>query len=146
MLRRVGLVRTDVSEDRSTSIIRVTRIGELGMLAVNSNRRTQRRNTLSPLSLWWKRYVPPKRRLLQEPHGVISQKTAFFIAIAVQTSNLTIWIQFHTLISRGRGFETRWGEWFLSSYLILPVALGTGVYSASNRNEYQKHKNNVSGE
>jgi hypothetical protein len=30
-------------------------------------------------------------------------------------------------------------------YLILPVALGPGVYSASNRNEYQKHKN-VSGE
>jgi hypothetical protein len=27
-----------------------------------------------------------------------------------------------------------------------PVALGPGVYSASNRNEYQKHKNNVSGE
>jgi hypothetical protein len=24
-------------------------------------------------------------------------------------------------------------------YLILPVALGPGVYSASNRNEYQKH-------
>jgi hypothetical protein len=35
---------------------------------------------------------------------------------------------------------------FLSIYLILPVALGPGVYSASNRNEYQKHKNNVSGE
>jgi hypothetical protein len=46
----------------------------------------------------------------------------------------------------GRGFGTRWGEWFLSSYLILLVALGPGVYSASNRNEYQKHKNNVSGE
>jgi hypothetical protein len=31
--------------------------------------------------------------------------------------------------------------------LILPAALGPGVYSASNRNEYQKHKNNnVSGE
>jgi hypothetical protein len=44
----------------------------------------------------------------------------------------------------GRGFETRRGD--LSSYLILPVALGPGVYSASNRNEYQKHKNNVSGE
>jgi hypothetical protein len=29
---------------------------------------------------------------------------------------------------------------------ILPVALGPGVYSASNRNEYRKHKNNVSGE
>jgi hypothetical protein len=31
-------------------------------------------------------------------------------------------------------------------YLIFPAALGPGVYSASNRNEYQKHKNNVSGE
>jgi hypothetical protein len=46
----------------------------------------------------------------------------------------------------GRGFEIRWGEWFLSIYLILPAALGPGVYSASNRNEYHKHKNNVSGE
>jgi hypothetical protein len=46
----------------------------------------------------------------------------------------------------GHRFETRWGEWFLSIYLILPAALGPGVYSASNRNEYQKHKNNVSGE
>jgi hypothetical protein len=26
-----------------------------------------------------------------------------------------------------------------SIYLILPAALGPGVYSASNRNEYQKH-------
>jgi hypothetical protein len=29
---------------------------------------------------------------------------------------------------------------------ILPAALDPGVYSASNRNEYRKHKNNVSGE
>jgi hypothetical protein len=28
------------------------------------------------LSLWWRRrYVPPKRRFLQESHGVTSQKT-----------------------------------------------------------------------
>jgi hypothetical protein len=41
MLRRVALVRTDVSEERSACIIRVTRIGELGTtLAVTSNRRT----------------------------------------------------------------------------------------------------------
>jgi hypothetical protein len=33
MLRRVALVRTDVSEEHSASIIRVTRIGELGTLA-----------------------------------------------------------------------------------------------------------------
>jgi demethoxyubiquinone hydroxylase (CLK1/Coq7/Cat5 family) len=30
MLRRVALVRTDVSEERIASIIRVTKIGELG--------------------------------------------------------------------------------------------------------------------
>jgi hypothetical protein len=41
MLRRVAVVRTDVSEELSASIIRVTRIGELGTtLAVTSNRRT----------------------------------------------------------------------------------------------------------
>jgi hypothetical protein len=32
MLRHVALVRTDVSEERMTSIIRVTRIGELGTM------------------------------------------------------------------------------------------------------------------
>jgi hypothetical protein len=31
-------------------------------------------------------------------------------------------------------------------YLILAAALGPKVYSASNRNEYQKQKSNVSGE
>jgi hypothetical protein len=31
-------------------------------------------------------------------------------------------------------------------YLILPTALGPGDYSASNKNEYEKKKNNVSGE
>jgi hypothetical protein len=37
MLRRVTLVTTDVSEDLSASIVRWTRIGELGTLAVTSN-------------------------------------------------------------------------------------------------------------
>jgi hypothetical protein len=46
MLRRVALVRTDVSEEPSACLIRVTGIGELGTtLAVTSNRRTLRRNT-----------------------------------------------------------------------------------------------------
>jgi hypothetical protein len=31
-------------------------------------------------------------------------------------------------------------------YLILPDALGLGVHSVSNRNEYQKQRSNVSGE
>jgi hypothetical protein len=33
-----------------------------------------------------------------------------------------------------------------SIYLNLPAALGLGVYSASNRNEYQKQKEYVSEE
>jgi hypothetical protein len=46
MLHRVALVRTDVSEELSASIIRVTRIGEPGtMLAVRILRtRATRRN------------------------------------------------------------------------------------------------------
>jgi hypothetical protein len=40
MLRLVALVRTDVSEEPSASLIRVTRIGELGTTqAATSNRR-----------------------------------------------------------------------------------------------------------
>jgi hypothetical protein len=56
--------------------------------------------------------------------------------------------------------EVRWGdgrnvagtglceenEFFLSVYLILPTALGPRVYSASNKNEYQKQENNISGD
>jgi hypothetical protein len=43
MLRRLALVRTDVSEELSTSFIRVAGIGELGRtLAVTINRRTLR--------------------------------------------------------------------------------------------------------
>jgi hypothetical protein len=43
MLRRVVLVRTNVSEELSVSIIRVARIGEVGTLAITSNRHTLRR-------------------------------------------------------------------------------------------------------
>jgi hypothetical protein len=37
MLRHVALVRTEISEERSASFIRVTRIGELGTSAVTSS-------------------------------------------------------------------------------------------------------------
>jgi hypothetical protein len=86
ILRRVALARTDVSEELSTSIIRVTRIGELGiMLVVTSNRRLLRRNTANVLSspilvtLMIEALSYPKCRLLQKPHGVTSQKTPFYI-------------------------------------------------------------------
>jgi hypothetical protein len=43
ILRRVALVRSDISEELNASFIRVTRIGELETtLAVPSNRRTLR--------------------------------------------------------------------------------------------------------
>jgi hypothetical protein len=44
MLCRVPLVKTDVSEESISSIIRMTRIGEIGTLAVTNNRRTLQRN------------------------------------------------------------------------------------------------------
>jgi hypothetical protein len=45
-------------------------------------------------------------------------------------------------------FKRNYFKWYIILvYLILPAAPDPGVYSASNRNEYQKHKiNNVSGE
>jgi hypothetical protein len=81
MLRRVALVRTDISEELSASFIRVTRIGELETtLAVTSNRRTLRRNfwiewltfhstqqsrRLPPL-IWGRTHIQfPKRCVLQ---------------------------------------------------------------------------------
>jgi hypothetical protein len=45
MLGRVALVRTDVSDERRASIIRVIRIGGPETLAVTSNRRTLPRHT-----------------------------------------------------------------------------------------------------
>jgi hypothetical protein len=58
MLRRVALVRNDVSEELSASFIRVTIIGELGItLAVTSNRRTLRINT----NLTYSDYFPKHR-------------------------------------------------------------------------------------
>jgi hypothetical protein len=65
MLRRVALVRTDVSNELSAFYIRVTRIVEVGTtLVATSNRRTLRRN-------------------------ITSQKTPFFRVTAVKTSSLT---------------------------------------------------------
>jgi hypothetical protein len=66
----MALVRTDVSEEPGAPFIRVTRIGELGTTqAATSNQRTRGRQ------------VPPKHRFLQEPHGVTSQRTPFFISM-----------------------------------------------------------------
>jgi hypothetical protein len=46
----------------------------------------------------------------------------------------------------GLGFENRGSKRFFFNLPNLPAALGPGFHSASNRNEYQKQRNNVSGE
>jgi hypothetical protein len=93
MLRRVILVRTDDSEESIASIIRVTRIGELGTtLALTNNRSTLQRNTT----------FLRKRRFLQEPHGVTSQKTAVFLITAMETSNLIWKLEFFKMIASRR--------------------------------------------
>jgi 1,4-dihydroxy-2-naphthoate octaprenyltransferase len=106
MLRRVSLLRTDISEERTASINRVTRIGELGttialtsyqklyydIVACSVLRLLVGANvvpTSSTLVTLMMEIVPLKRRLLQEPHGVTFHKTAFFIVTAMETSNLT---------------------------------------------------------
>jgi hypothetical protein len=66
MLCRVAHVKTDVSEELSASIIRVTRIDELGTtLAVTSNRRTRRRNI----------------KLVFEVHTAVTMKNAVFLDV-----------------------------------------------------------------
>jgi hypothetical protein len=77
----------------------VTKIGKLGTtLAATSNRRTVFLRSVcrllvaacvvpsSPILVTLMKEV--LGRFLQEPHGVTSQKTPFFIVIAVKTSNL----------------------------------------------------------
>jgi hypothetical protein len=114
MLRRVALVRTDVSEKLSASIIRVTRISTLGTtLDVTANRRTQRSNT----KWWtiWRHYVPPKRRFLQQPRGVTSQKTLFFIVTAAKTSILHSTSEFPT------ASHVSWEVFSISSCLTVSI-------------------------
>jgi hypothetical protein len=77
MLRRVLLVRTDVSEELSASIIRV-------VVAANFV-------LSSPIlvALMMKALSSSKHWFLQEPHCVTSLKMPFFIVTAVKTSNVT---------------------------------------------------------
>jgi hypothetical protein len=88
MLRRVALVRTDVSEELRTSFIRLTRIGEVGTtLTLTSNRR--------PLRSYFFAACDPDeggakflRNVCSYKSHITSQKTPFFIVIAVKTSSL----------------------------------------------------------
>jgi hypothetical protein len=50
MLHHVALVRTDILEEHSASIMRVTRISELGTLAATSNQHMLQRNTMNNIT------------------------------------------------------------------------------------------------
>jgi hypothetical protein len=87
----VALVRTDVSEEHSAAIIRVTRIGELGKLAVTNIiflRSVLRLIVIanvpsSPIlvPLMMEALLSSERSVLTRPHGVTSQNTPFFIVL-----------------------------------------------------------------
>jgi hypothetical protein len=114
MLHREALVRSSVSDELRASFISVTRIDELGTTkAATSKRCTLRRNTKwnilvfhrsvrrllvtasvvpssqIPVTVIKEALSSSKSRLLQQPHGVTTQKTPNFIVTAVKTSSLT---------------------------------------------------------
>jgi hypothetical protein len=67
---------------------------------------------------WWRRYVAPKRRFLQGPHQITSQKTAFFVEnLAFRKMDL--------FLSSGEGRGTdfnrcvHWWWWWLLLLLCL---------------------------
>jgi hypothetical protein len=74
MLCCVALVRTRVSEEPEAQLLVIANvISHLPIL----------------VTLMMEGTYPPKRRFLQEPQSITSQKVIFFIVIAVKTSNLT---------------------------------------------------------
>jgi hypothetical protein len=76
MLRRVALVRTDVSAEHSASFIRVTRIGSLGTLAV----------TRSVHRLLVTASVVPLRELIRGPRHISRHdRVTFRTAVAKGT-------------------------------------------------------------
>jgi hypothetical protein len=84
----VYLARTDVSEELIAPIIRVERVSKLGKtLAKSTNCVTANvvRSSLILSTLMMEAIRSLKRRFLEEPHSVTSQKTAFFIVTAVKT-------------------------------------------------------------
>jgi hypothetical protein len=81
MLRRVALVIADSSEELSASFNRVTTIIELVTASVVPSSTILVTLIKEALSF-------SKRRFLQEPQCVTSQKTPFFIVRAVKTSSL----------------------------------------------------------
>jgi hypothetical protein len=77
----------------------------------------------------------------------LDQWDSVFLFANPQMSQGSITVKALCYRPKRSGFPTGWVTLFLFSIcLILPAALGPGIYSLSNGNEYQKQKNNISGE
>jgi hypothetical protein len=75
---------------------------------------------------------------LRAPEVLIRQTSQFGVRVSILRSS--------TMLQAGRSrVRNPMRSINVSIYLILSTALGPGVYSASNRNEYHRRKNNVSG-
>jgi hypothetical protein len=127
------LLRIDFSEERIASIIRVTRIGRLGtMVAITRNESKLRRNRDATFLR--------NRRVLQEPHGVTSQKMAFFSEnswFLVWLCRAPIWKR--RMAIRNYSIPLIWyPEWVLN---ILPLPSPSDFLNASSakRDHFNKH-------
>jgi hypothetical protein len=93
----VDLVWTDVSVEGSASIFRAEKsASEEPAWECGSNVNRRFGGTYHQLQgrkireRWrWRRYIPPKRRFIQDLQGNTSEKTLFFIVTAVKTWNPT---------------------------------------------------------
>jgi hypothetical protein len=70
----------------------------------------------------------------------------YILHFAVAVAVAVYWLRHYATCHKIAGSRSDEDNYFFPIYLILPAALGPGVYSASNRNESQKYKNNVSGQ
>jgi hypothetical protein len=84
-----GLDTTNVSEVHSVFLLRVERISELEITLEVACSLLVTRTALIISTLKMEAIHSSERPFKQDPYGVTSQKTAFFIVAAVKTSNLT---------------------------------------------------------
>jgi hypothetical protein len=92
MLRGVALVRTNVSEERTASIIRATRIGKPGNLAVTSNQHTLWRNTMSVLTRVTSCNIPEDGIL----HSHRRENLKYYKTYCASPSCLSLWQSYNS--------------------------------------------------